>query len=43
MHTCRATNIVANNATDAKQMATAMVVAAVTANVAESLLLFVLP
>lgn len=35
-------NIVANNAIDARQIATAMVVAAVTANVAESLLL-VLP
>jgi len=33
-------NIVANNATEAKQMATAIVVAAVTASDAESLLLF---
>jgi len=36
-------NIVANNATDAKQMATAIVVAAVTASDAESLLLLDLP
>jgi len=39
MYTWRATNIIANNAIDAKQMATAMVVAAVTASEAESLLL----
>lgn len=35
-------NINANNAIDARQMATAIVVAAVTANVAESLLVLVL-